>query len=278
MLACALMSSETAYETSGFRVPEIAHRYGPNVHLLDDPVAWTLLARASARATGQPEVGRLVRMLYEDLARRVVAAEFPRELARVPTRMVGSHPEAVIRLAAVAHRTPVVTVGIARAGTVPSQIVYELLNEILDPSLVRQDHLFMSRELNDLGEVVGARWHDAKIGREVSGKIVLLPDPMGATGSSMSSAIEHYKTRLDGQPARVIAMNLIVTPEYLRRLLRDHPDATVYAVRLDRGLSSPEVLATVPGEKWDQERGLNEHQYIVPGAGGVGEILNNSWV
>ena len=27
-----------------------------------------------------------------------------------------------------------------------------------------------------------------------------------------------------------------------------------------------------------EERGLNDHQYIVPGAGGVGEILNNAWV
>ncbi|MBI5531535.1 MAG: uracil phosphoribosyltransferase [Deltaproteobacteria bacterium] len=272
------MSSETAYESSSFRVAEIPHRYGPNVHLLDDPVAWTLLARASARETGQPEVGRLVKMLYEDLARRVVAAEFPRELARVPTRMVGSHPEAVIRSAAVAHRTPVVTVGIARAGTVPSQIVYELLNEIVDPALVRQDHLFMSREVNEKGEVTGARWHDAKIGREVGGKLVLFPDPMGATGSSMSSAITHYKTRLEGQPSKVIAINLIVTPEYLKRLLADHPDVLVYAVRLDRGLSSAEVLTTVPGDRWNEERGLNDHQYIVPGAGGVGEILNNSWV
>ena len=38
------------------------------------------------------------------------------------------------------------------------------------------------------------------------------------------------------------------------------------------------VLSTVPGTHWDEERGLDEHQYIVPGAGGVGEILNNAWV
>jgi uracil phosphoribosyltransferase len=52
----------------------------------------------------------------------------------------------------------------------------------------------------------------------------------------------------------------------------------VYALRVDRGLSPPEVLATVPGTRWSEERGLDEHQYIVPGAGGVGEILNNAWV
>jgi hypothetical protein len=52
----------------------------------------------------------------------------------------------------------------------------------------------------------------------------------------------------------------------------------VYALRLDRGLSSDRALASVPGKYWDEERGLNDTQYIVPGAGGVGELLNNAWV
>ncbi len=272
------MPQETAYETSRYRVAEIDHRYGPNVHLIDDPVAWTLLARACAQDTGQPEVGRLIRSLYEDLARKVIAAECPRETLRVPTRMVGSHPEAVIRTAGIAHRTPMVTVGIARAGTMPSQAVYDLLNEVLEPAMVRQDHLFMSRETNEQGEVIGARWHDAKIGRDVAGRMVLFPDPMGATGSSMSSAVTHYKSKLDGVPSRCIAIHLIVTPEYLRRVLRDHSDLVVYSLRLDRGLSPTKALGAVPGEFWDDEKGLNDHQYIVPGAGGVGELLNNAWV
>jgi uracil phosphoribosyltransferase len=272
------MPSETAYEQSRFHVAEVEHHYGPNVHVIDDPVAWTLLSRACARETGQPEVGRLIRSLYEDLARRVIAAECPREMIRVPSRMVGSHPEAVVRTAGIAHRTPIVTVGIARAGTMPSQIVYELLNEVMDPPMVRQDHLFMSRETNAQGEVVGARWHDAKIGRDVGGRIVLFPDPMGATGSSMISAVSHYKTKLEGSPARCIAIHLIVTPEYLRAMLSVHPDMVIYALRVDRGLSRPEILSTKLGEKWDEEKGLNDHQYIVPGAGGVGELLNNAWV
>lgn len=272
------MALETAYRCSHFQPSEIEHRYGRNVHLLDDPLAWTLLARACASETGMPEVGRLIRTLYEDLARRVIAAEFPREPLRVPTRMVGAHPEAVVTTTGIAHRTRVVTVGIARAGTMPSQIVFELLNEVVDPALVRQDHLFMSRELNEKGEVVGARWHDAKIGRDVAGRIVLFPDPMGATGSSMASAVTHYMTQLDGVPARCIAMHLIVTPEYLRHMADVHPDLCIYALRLDRGLSPADVLDAVPGERWAEERGLNDRHYIVPGAGGVGELLNNAWI
>jgi len=192
--------------------------------------------------------------------------------------MVTTSPQAVVRTAGIAPGTQAVTVGIARAGTVPSQVVYELLNELLDPVGVRQDHLSMSRVTDASGRVTGTAWHDAKIGREVDGRIVLFPDPMGATGSTIVSALDHYKTRLDGVPARCVAIHLIVTPEYLRHVLRAHPDTRIYALRLDRGLSPPDVLQTVPGTRWDDERGLDDHQYIIPGAGGVGEVMNNAWV
>jgi uracil phosphoribosyltransferase len=270
--------SETAYAASRYRVPEIEHRYGPNVVLLDDPIGWSQLARFSAIETQQPDVGRLLRALYASVARTVLAAELPRARLEVPTRMVTSSPQAVVRTDGIAASTRVVTVGIARAGTVPSQVIYELLNELLDPVGVRQDHLSMSRVTDASGHVTGTAWHDAKIGREVDGRLVFIPDPMGATGSTIVSALDHYKTRLDGVPTRCVAIHLIVTPEYLRHVLRAHPDARIYALRLDRGLSPPDVLQTVPGTRWDDERGLDDHQYIVPGAGGVGEIMNNAWV
>ena len=136
----------------------------------------------------------------------------------------------------------------------------------------------MSRATDASGKVVGATWHDAKIGRDVEGRILIVPDPMGATGSSINSALTHYKTRLEGKPKSCIMLHLIVTPEYLRNVLAEHPDAIIYALRLDRGLSPEKILSTVPGTHWNEERGLDEHQYIVPGAGGVGEILNNAWV
>jgi uracil phosphoribosyltransferase len=270
--------TDLAYSQSRYRPSEIEHRYGARVHLLDDPLSWSQLARLCARETGQPQVGRLVRVLYERLAQVVVASEFPRTRIDVPTRMVVSSPEAVYRGCALAPSTKAVTVGIARAGTMPSQVVYDLLNEVLDPMGVRQDHLFMSRSTDSSGRVTGATWHDAKIGRDVEDRLVLFPDPMGATGSSMISALSHYKTRLDGKPRSCITMHLIITPEYIRHLLDAHPETIVYALRLDRGLSAPEVLATVPGTHWQDERGLDDHQYIVPGAGGVGELLNNAWV
>jgi hypothetical protein len=51
----------------------------------------------------------------------------------------------------------------------------------------------------------------------------------------------------------------------------------VYTARVDRGMSPPEVQAAPPGARWAEERGLDDEDYIVPGAGGVGEVLNQSW-
>ncbi len=73
-------------------------------------------------------------------------------------------------------------------------------------------------------------------------------------------------------------MNLSVTQEYLKRMTTDHPAAVLYAGRRDRGLSPPEIFGTVPGTHWERERGLSDRQYIVPGGGGFGEIMNNAYV
>ena len=81
----------------------------------------------------------------------------------------------------------------------------------------------------------------------------------------------------EAESRRYITVNLIVTPEYLRKMRADHPDAIVYAVRLDRGASSAEVLKEKPGVRWAEERGLTDKQYISPGGGGFGEIMNNAF-
>ena len=136
----------------------------------------------------------------------------------------------------------------------------------------------MSRMLGANEEVVGAGIGGMKIGGDVENAFLLFPDPMGATGSSLSEAIGTYKKKVPGNPRRIINIHLIVTPEYLRRMTSDHPDVIVYAVRLDRGLSPADVMATVPGTRWAEEKGLTDHQYIVPGGGGFGEIMNNAYV
>jgi uracil phosphoribosyltransferase len=101
---------------------------------------------------------------------------------------------------------------------------------------------------------------------------------MAATGSSVSYVLDVYRRLPGGRPRKLVMCHLIVTPEYLLRVAKDAPDVVVYALRLDRGRSSEDVLATVPGTRWAEERGLDDDGYILPGAGGIGEVLNNAWV
>jgi uracil phosphoribosyltransferase len=269
---------ERLYDNIPFRHSEIPHRYGPNVHILANPYLLSQLAQLCARETIQPAINRLVVDLYGRLLEDVMNAEFPRVLADVPTRMIDVTPAGVYHGEVLDRSARAVTVNIARAGAIPSQTVYDLLNIALDPRRVRQDHIIMSRMLGANEEVVGAGIGGMKIGGDVEDAFLLFPDPMGATGSSLSEAISTYKTKVKGTPRRIINMHLVVTPEYLSTMQREHPDVIVYAVRLDRGLSPPEVMETVPGTRWAEERGLTDHQYIVPGGGGFGEIMNNAYV
>src|ERR671923_1805529 len=267
-----------AYDAIPYRVPEMEHRYGAGVHVLAEPLALTQLAKLCAKGTNQPDINRLVGELYRDLLRVIVNAEFPRHATATPTRMIDHTPHAVFHGETVDPQVRAVTVNIARAGTLPSQITYDFLNTLLDPRLVRQDHFVMARVLDEASKVIGARISGSKIGGDVGDAIVLFPDPMGATGGSICTALDLYKAQVVGSPRKVIAAHLIITPEYVKRVTTQHPGTIIYALRLDRGLSPPEVFDTVPGTSWELERGLDDRQYIVPGGGGFGELMNNAYV
>ena len=63
----------------------------------------------------------------------------------------------------------------------------------------------------------------------------------------MCDAVDVYKKTIPGRPKKLIALHLIITPEYVARVTAEHPDLIVYALRLDRGLSDADVLDSVPG-------------------------------
>jgi len=264
-----------------YRLSEIDHRYGPGVHILEDPFLTTQLATLCSPDTFQPQVNQLATQLYTSLVRVVINAEFPRVWVESPTRMIDKTPRGVFRGEVINRSTPVVVVDVARAGMLPSQVCYDTFNTTLDPKVVRQDHLMMARITGASHKVEGAAMHGQKIGGPVDRCIVIFPDPMGATGGSLAEAIKVYASGNLGKPRKIITMNLIVTPQFLKRMKKVSEELgveiVVYAVRVDRGMSSDEVLACVPGERWDEENGLNEEDYIVPGGGGFGELMNNSW-
>jgi uracil phosphoribosyltransferase len=222
------------------------------------------------------EVIDLLRCAYESLL-MAASRELPSVDAEVETRMAQAHPrEGVFRGQILDPKTPIVVCDVIRAGLIPAQICFERLLSVLPDSLLRLDHLNMSRVCDEEGHVVGVDLAGSKVGGSVEDAVLVIPDPMGATGSTIVRAVEHYVAH-HGTPRKIIVLPMIATPEFLRTVLDIREDLVVYTARLDRGLSPPDVLSLPPGVDWERERGLNEHSYILPGAGGMGEVLNNSW-
>lgn len=268
---------DRAYTDLSFKRAELEHRYGQNVHILTDPVSLGQLADLCMKSTIQPAINNHIRELYQFLTRSVVQREFPVEEISIKTRMAEFSEHGTWSGLVTKKKTKTVTVNIMRAGALPSQVSFDFFNRILEPTYVRQDHVVMSRTLDQDQQVIGAELSGSKIGGDIDDAMLLFPDPMGATGSSTSSIIRYYKEQVRGTPQGIFAVHLMVTPEYLRRVTEDHPDAKIYALRLDRGASPKHILNEMPGKYWDEESGLTDKHYIVPGGGGFGELINNSF-
>lgn len=255
----------------------LVHHYGPDVLLLDDPYMATLLATIGSPDTGTAQLPALVRSAYRRLLQDVLAREFPVREQQVATRMTAVEPRAFVRGPQLCRETKLVICAVIRAGLLPAQACYEAAVEVLPPANVRLDFLNMSRTTDAQHHVTGVRLDGSKIGGPVDGAVVLIPDPMGATGGTVARAVDVYQG-LDGTPHRLVAAHLMVTPEAIARVTAACPGVRLYAGRVDRGLSSERALHSAPGAYPDEERGLNDVHYIVPGAGGMGELLTNSWV
>ncbi len=269
---------DVSHENMNFHLNEIEHKYGDNVHILSDPVISTYLARLCDRNTIQPEINRLVRLLYEHLIMTVAANEFPRKKTKIETRMIEYTERAVLETEVIDPNTPVVIASMARAGLLPGQVCFDELTYMLDGNKVRIDYFGIGRVVDNEQRVKGASVTYSKVGGPFHNAVLLIPDPMGATGGSVVETFHTYQKEVPDTPQKIIAMHLIITPEYLRRVLKEIPGIIVYAARLDRGMSDEEVLKTIPGTYPDREFGLTPNHYIVPGAGGLGEIITNAFV
>jgi uracil phosphoribosyltransferase len=256
----------------------LQHRYGPQAHLFDDAYLLSLLARLASPETGTEIVPGLVTTAYQRMLQEVLAREFPTERRRLETRMTQAEPQADYQGTTLCRKTKLVICAVIRAGILPAQVCYQTATAVLPPENVRLDFLNMSREVDGAHRVTGVRLDGSKIGGPAADAVLLVPDPMGATGGTIQRVAEIYRNLEGGVPRKVVAMHLMATPEAITRLAKKAPDVTVYSARLDRGMSAADVLASVPGTHPDRERGLNATQYIVPGAGGLGELLTNSWI
>lgn len=255
----------------------LEHNYGENIYILDSPVIESVLTSFSVPQSKLPILNEQIQMLYEQALYFLVNEFFDVREVNVDTRMKALNAKAVLKSTVVDSNQKAVIISLARAGIFPSHICLEKLHQFLNPENLRQDHFYLNRKVNEQGQVIGVDVSGSKIGGDIENAHVILPDPMGATGGSISYVIDHFKNQVEGKARSFYAVHLIITPEYIKRIQQDHPDVKIIALRLDRALSSEKALNSLPGTYSDEEVGLNESQYIVPGAGGVGEILNNSF-
>lgn len=235
----------------------------------------SLLSRFGSEEIPRAEALQILSHCFEQLLEAAVDGEFPRTRRKVRTRMARTERRGVYDGEIIDPRTEAVCLSILRAGAIPSQVCFEMLMRLLNPDHVRQDFLMLNRRKEN-GVVTGADLLGAKVGGTLKGRILIAADPMGATGGTLEHALRFYREAGHGRPLRVLSLHLIITPEFIRKVHSIDPEIRVYAIRLDRGMSAARILKTLPGTHLSREQGLNEHQYIVPGAGGIGEVLNNT--
>ena len=72
------------YDHCDFQLSELAHHYGPKVHLLANPFLLTQLATLCAKETVQPAINDLVAQIYSDLIKIVINVELPRRQGHHP--------------------------------------------------------------------------------------------------------------------------------------------------------------------------------------------------
>ncbi len=89
-----------------------------------------------------------------------------------------------------------------------------------------------------------------KMPPDIDKRLVIVVDPMLATGGSAADALTMVKAR---GAKNVLLMCLVAAPEGVKRVQEAHPDVDIYCAALD--------------EK------LNDHAYIVPGLGDAGDRI-----
>ena len=90
----------------------------------------------------------------------------------------------------------------------------------------------------------------SKLPFDIEDRIVIVVDPMLATGGSSSDALSLLKKR---GCHNIKLMCLVAAPEGVAKIHADHPDVDIYTAALDDY--------------------LNEHAYIVPGLGDAGDRI-----
>lgn len=162
--------------------------------------------------------------ILRDLETELVEIETPMEKAMVP--MIKGKKLAVV---------PILRAGLGMVDGILSLV-----------PTAKVGHVGMYRD----EETLQPKEYYCKLPEDIDQRLVLIADPMLATGGSADAAIEFVKK----QGAKQIKFaSIIAAPEGIKMLTEKHPDIQIYCGSIDRQ--------------------LNENGYILPGLGDAGDRI-----
>jgi uracil phosphoribosyltransferase len=200
-------------------------------HTIDHPLVHDALMELRDVGTAPPAFRRAATRIS-----LLLAAEALRALPTVVTTVTTPLGPADGRVV----RTDVVVVPVLRAGLSMLDAVLQLV-----PS-ARVGHIGLQR---DETTAVASRYY-SKLPPNISTSLVLMVDPMLATGGSSVAAIDLVKA---GGARSIALVCVIAAPEGIALVQEHHPDVEIYTPIVDRHLDA--------------------HKFIVPGLGDFGDRL-----
>jgi len=203
------------------------------VHVMDHPLIIHKLSIMRNKKTGSKDFRELLDeiatlMGYEvtrDLPLENVTIETP--LTRMTAKMVSGKKLAIV---------PILRAGLGMVDGIQRLVPVAKVGHI---GMYRDPETHMPVE------------YYSKMPQDIEERIVIVVDPMLATGGSAADAITLLKTKYGCRNIRL--MNLVAAPEGIAHVQKLHPDVDIYVAAVDEG--------------------LNEHAYIVPGLGDAGDRI-----
>ena len=203
-----------------------------NVYVIDHPMVQHKLSLMRSKGTGTRDFRELLEeiamlMAYEvtrDLPLGDVEAETP--ICKTTTKVIAGRTLGVV---------PILRAGLGMVGGILRLI-----------PAAKVGHIGLYRDPDTLNPVE----YYCKLPTDVEQRLIIVVDPMLATGGSASDALSMLKAR---GVKNMKLMCLIAAPEGVAAVQEAHPDVDIYVACID--------------EK------LDDHGYIVPGLGDAGDRL-----
>lgn len=203
-----------------------------NVHILDHPLIRHKLAIIRNKETDTKQF----REIIKELATLMAYESFK----DVPTQEIVVETPLETTTQTVVKENSIAIVPILRAGL-------GMVDGILS--------LFPAAKVGHIGlyrdeETLEPQEYYCKLPTGIDEKVVMVVDPMLATGGSACDAVKMLKKR---GCKKIKLMSIIAAPEGVEKVASEHPDIEIFVSTLDRC--------------------LNEHGYILPGLGDAGDRI-----